>query len=244
MARFRPTHTALGVNEEGEVGHMVDRQPGAHSEALELEDEKEQWLEWEAEQELRDGEQEEGQDSVEKEEAEQDGYEGQTVGATPLPPSTPPLQGVAVDPEAASVSGSGGVKGWCSQLRAVAEDPSTGVEGALLQGGFMPPVCPGSLFFRGASHSKEVRKEQARWYLALWLPAWQHKPLLYSCLSAACGPAMQMGKFRYMGFKSCALVGNSGILPLSDYGKAIDAHQVVFRFNHAPAVGSLIVPPE
>jgi len=38
-------------------------------------------------------------------------------------------------------------------------------------------------------------------------------------------------------FKSCALVGNSGVLRGSRHGTAIDAHEAVFRTNMAPTVG-------
>eukprot|EP00238_Polyblepharides_amylifera_P000825 CAMPEP_0196571504 /NCGR_PEP_ID=MMETSP1081-20130531/1666_1 /TAXON_ID=36882 /ORGANISM="Pyramimonas amylifera, Strain CCMP720" /LENGTH=537 /DNA_ID=CAMNT_0041888475 /DNA_START=37 /DNA_END=1650 /DNA_ORIENTATION=- len=36
---------------------------------------------------------------------------------------------------------------------------------------------------------------------------------------------------------SCAIVGNSGVLSLSKYGKQIDAHDIVFRLNQAPTKG-------
>jgi hypothetical protein len=34
--------------------------------------------------------------------------------------------------------------------------------------------------------------------------------------------------------KSCALVGNSGLLKQTSYGRDIDNHDVIFRFNAAP----------
>lgn len=38
------------------------------------------------------------------------------------------------------------------------------------------------------------------------------------------------------GYGTCAMVGNSGILRYGDYGKEIDAHDMVYRFNQAPTM--------
>lgn len=38
-------------------------------------------------------------------------------------------------------------------------------------------------------------------------------------------------------FRSCAVVGSSGILASYEQGAAIDAHEAVVRFNNAPTVG-------
>lgn len=38
-------------------------------------------------------------------------------------------------------------------------------------------------------------------------------------------------------FKTCAFVGNSGTMTLSTFGKEIDAHDMVYRFNQAPTAG-------
>lgn len=38
-------------------------------------------------------------------------------------------------------------------------------------------------------------------------------------------------------YKSCAVVGNSGILLKSDHGKLIDSHEIVIRLNNARTVG-------
>lgn len=38
-------------------------------------------------------------------------------------------------------------------------------------------------------------------------------------------------------YSSCALVGNSGVMLVAKQGKAIDAHDMVFRFNGAPTKG-------
>ncbi|XP_073015616.1 beta-1,6-galactosyltransferase GALT29A-like [Primulina eburnea] len=38
-------------------------------------------------------------------------------------------------------------------------------------------------------------------------------------------------------YKSCAVVGNSGILLRSDHGKLIDSHEIVIRLNNARTVG-------
>eukprot|EP00976_Prorocentrum_cordatum_P097162 1190886-Prorocentrum_minimum.AAC.3 len=45
--------------------------------------------------------------------------------------------------------------------------------------------------------------------------------------------------FRELNFRqlSCAIVGNAGHLSLSNYGKEIDAHDVVVRLNQAPTKG-------
>uniref|UniRef100_A0A061RJU4 Cmp-n-acetylneuraminate-beta-galactosamide-alpha--sialyltransferase 1 n=1 Tax=Tetraselmis sp. GSL018 TaxID=582737 RepID=A0A061RJU4_9CHLO len=42
---------------------------------------------------------------------------------------------------------------------------------------------------------------------------------------------------RRFGFRSCAIVGNSGALLYSKFGQAIDRHEVVFRLNQAPTKG-------
>lgn len=38
-------------------------------------------------------------------------------------------------------------------------------------------------------------------------------------------------------FSTCAVVGNSGVLLMNEYGDAIDAHSFVLRMNVAPTVG-------
>lgn len=38
-------------------------------------------------------------------------------------------------------------------------------------------------------------------------------------------------------FGTCAFVGNSGTLKLSNFGSEIDGHEMVYRFNQAPTVG-------
>ncbi len=38
-------------------------------------------------------------------------------------------------------------------------------------------------------------------------------------------------------FERCAFVGNSGTMKYSTYGKEIDGHDMVYRFNQAPTVG-------
>ena len=40
-----------------------------------------------------------------------------------------------------------------------------------------------------------------------------------------------------MDFSTCAVVGNSGVLLMSEYGEHIDAHSFVMRLNVAPTVG-------
>ena len=40
-----------------------------------------------------------------------------------------------------------------------------------------------------------------------------------------------------MPYKSCAVVGNSGMLAYGQNGKEIDSHDVVIRFNGAPTKG-------
>ena len=38
-------------------------------------------------------------------------------------------------------------------------------------------------------------------------------------------------------YSTCAVVGNSGVLLMSEYGEAIDAHSFILRMNVAPTVG-------
>lgn len=38
-------------------------------------------------------------------------------------------------------------------------------------------------------------------------------------------------------YESCAMVGNSGALLNAKWGRDIDAHDMVFRFNQAPTKG-------
>jgi hypothetical protein len=46
-----------------------------------------------------------------------------------------------------------------------------------------------------------------------------------------------MDPLRDVVFRSCAVVGSSGILARYEQGAAIDAHDAVMRFNNAPTVG-------
>lgn len=53
-----------------------------------------------------------------------------------------------------------------------------------------------------------------------------------------CAPSeFRSGRFRRPCYKSCAVVGSSGVLRNSSWGERIDSHSAIFRLNNAPVVG-------